>query len=115
MHPRNNAHRRGRRRPAGRATGPRPIESLERRVLLSTVSFTGNGDGTSWTDPNNWSTGALPQPADDVVISESDNRVITLGSGAQSVNSILTLSFIEITGGSLTVATNVTTSFFLGN
>ena len=46
-----------------RRSGRRPsrgsVERLERRVLLSAVSFTGNGDGVSWADPNNWSTGGF--------------------------------------------------------
>jgi hypothetical protein len=30
-------------------------EVLESRRMLSTVAWTGAGDGVNWTDPNNWS------------------------------------------------------------
>src|SRR5437660_1011811 len=68
------------------------IESLEARVLLSSVSFTGGGDGVSWTDPANWSTGQLPQSADDVSISAKQFTVIQLASGTQTVHSVNTLN-----------------------
>ena len=44
------------------------VELLEERRLLSSVVWTGNGDGMSWTDPQNWSHRQLPGPADDVTI-----------------------------------------------
>src|SRR5436305_768373 len=44
------------------------MEALESRVLLSAVAWTGGGDGVNWTDPANWSGGALPGAADDVLM-----------------------------------------------
>src|SRR5690242_15706538 len=63
-------------------------ETLERRVLLSAVAWTGMGGDRQWTTPGNWSTGTLPGPADDVTINLAANPTIVLGSGAQSINSL---------------------------
>lgn len=35
-------------------------ESLRRGVALETATWTGNGDGLSWMDDDNWSTGSFP-------------------------------------------------------
>ena len=86
------------------------IEALERRTLLAAVFFNAQGDGTSWTDPHNWSSGALPQPADDVTINITDRRTITLASGAQSIHSLVSGNPIQLSGGSLAVATSAQTS-----
>lgn len=86
------------------------IEALERRTLLAAVFFTAQGDGTSWTDPRNWSSGALPQPADNVTINIADRRTITLVSGAQSIHSLTNNNPLQVSGGSLAVATSVQTS-----
>jgi hypothetical protein len=50
------------------------LEPLEERRLLATVTWT-NPAGGDWDTTGNWSTGALPGSADDVVIG-------TLNSGA---------------------------------
>src|SRR4051794_23591428 len=46
------------------------IELLEDRVLLSVVTWTGQGDAASWADPRNWNTG-VPGAADTAVINQS--------------------------------------------
>jgi len=48
------------------ATGNHSIESLEPRLLLSAVTWTGAAGDNQWTTPGNWSTNALPGPGDDV-------------------------------------------------
>lgn len=93
-----------------RAAAISTVEALERRTLLAAVSFTAQGNGTSWTDPRNWSTGALPQPADDVTINITDRRTITLASGAQSIHSLVSSNPIQVSGGSLAVAASAQTS-----
>jgi hypothetical protein len=69
------------------------------------VSWTGGGDGTSWTDPNNWSGDAVPGPTNDVTINGATNPTIVLASGTQSVHSLTTSDPITLSGGSLAVAT----------
>ena len=86
------------------------VDSLESRTLLSNVSWTGKGDGTSWTDASNWSDDAVPGPSDNVTISKSGNPTIAITSGTQSVNSISSTDPISISGGSLSVAANSTMS-----
>jgi RHS repeat-associated protein len=100
--PRRQARSRGRRGPNFVHLG---LERLEGRCLLTAVSWTGAGDGTSWTNPANWSTNALPGPADDVTISISGNPTIQISSGIQSINSLVTSDLVKLTGGTLQVGT----------
>ncbi len=86
------------------------VDILEPRTLLSNVSWTGQGDGTTWTDASNWSNDAVPGPSDNVAISKSGNPTIAISSGTQSVNSISSTDPISISGGSLSVAANSTLS-----
>ncbi len=86
------------------------LDSLEPRTLLSNVSWSGQGDGTTWTDASNWSDDAVPGPSDNVTISKTGNPTIAIASGTQSVNSISSTDPISISGGSLSVAANSTLS-----
>ena len=83
----------------------RGFERLESRCLLTAVSWTGGGDGTSWTNPANWSTDALPGSADNVTIGISGNPTIQLSSGIQSINSLVTSNLVKLTGGTLQIGT----------
>ena len=96
-------NRRGRFDPHRRR--PYGFEQLEGRYLLTAVSWTGAGDGTNWTNPANWSTQAVPGPADDVTISISGTPTIQLSSGIQSINSLVTSNFVKLTGGTLQIGT----------
>src|SRR5512140_2227583 len=60
---------------AARRPGAR-TESLERRMLLTAVSWDGGGDGTNWSDPVNWSGDVLPGSAADVTIGASVSAVV---------------------------------------
>ena len=71
----------------------------------TSVSWSGNGDGTSWTDPNNWAGGQLPGPSTDVTLNPAGNPTIVIASGVQSVRSVNSSVAINITGGELDVAT----------
>ena len=82
----------------------RAVESLEPRRLLSAVTWTGGGDGTSWTDPANWSGGVVPGPGDDASIDVPGDITVRITSGDQAVNSVNSTDTIAVTGGSLTVA-----------
>src|ERR1041385_3442482 len=84
-----------------------PIEALERRALLASVSCTGGALDELWTSPDNWSTGQVPGAADDVTVSVDDNPAIVLDS-SQRINSLITSENLRLNGATLTVLTGVT-------
>ncbi len=51
---------------------PQWVESLESRLLLAAVTYTGTVNG-SWNNAANWSTGIVPLAGDDVVIDQPGN------------------------------------------
>ncbi len=58
------------------------LEVLEERCLLATDSWISASSG-SWSNPQNWSTGAVPQAGDAVVIDVAGaNPTVTFTSGA---------------------------------
>jgi photosystem II stability/assembly factor-like uncharacterized protein len=65
-------------------------------------TWTGLGDGTSWSDAGNWSHHAKPGPADDVVIDVPSAPNISL-TGTESVRSVTSSEALSISG-SLSVA-----------
>src|SRR6516162_6988140 len=86
------------------------IEPLEPRQLLSSAQWTSATSG-AWDVGSNWSTGQVPGSSDDVVIDvNSATPTVTIGSGDQSVHSLMASDPLSITGGSLTVAANSTIS-----
>src|SRR4051794_8368371 len=65
------------------------LEQLEARIQLSAVSWDGGGDGSSWTDKLNWSTDALPGPADDLIIDvTAANPTVTLSNTSVTIKSL---------------------------
>ena len=82
------------------------LDELESRRLLSTVSWTGKADGTSWAVAGNWSDNAVPGASDDVTIGVAGNPTIDISSGTQSVHSVNSTEPLTISGGSLSVAAN---------
>ena len=86
------------------------VDHLEARTLLSNVSWTGSGDGKSWTDPSNWSDDAVPAASDNVTINLSSNPTIQITTGNQAVQSVTSTDPISISGGSLAVTANSTLS-----
>lgn len=100
------------RRPTRKSRMRRPtqgllcLEPLETRTLLSSVYWTGDGDGTNWSEAANWSDGEVPGQGDFAVIDDGDPTVV-VGAGVNaSVNSLFAYSAnLEIeSGGSLSVA-----------
>jgi hypothetical protein len=85
---------------------PSPTPSAT--VPIATITWTGAGDGTSWTVPLNWSPRRLPSAADDVLIDvpTSPTVIIDANTNGVSVNSMITREKIRIVSGSLTVATS---------
>jgi len=47
-------------------------EALERRRLLTAITWTGTFDHTNWNQPGNWSTNTVPTAADDVTINTAN-------------------------------------------
>src|SRR5262249_27506536 len=83
-------------------------EQLEGRSLLSAVSWVGHGDGHSWTDAANWSTGTIPASNDDVTIDAAAGTAIQGPSAQTSINS-LNIAFGNLTlSGGLSIAANST-------
>lgn len=85
----------------------------------ASVSWTGAGDGSSWSDPANWSSDpSLPGVADNVTINadvtvniaqaRTVNR-INLGNGSGTTSPVLNFTYDAISGSPLTVAS----SFFV--
>ena len=79
------------------------------------VTWTGSGDGTSWNDAANWSSGIVPGAAADVVLDNSTvpaSYDVTLPSGALSV-SVSSITIIPSTGTNISLiipATNIATT-----
>ena len=67
------------------------ISALTPDAFAASVTWTGGGDKSSWSDGRNWSTGALPGPSDDVtigVISGNPMIQITTAVGTAQINSL---------------------------
>ncbi|OZC04071.1 Ig-like domain-containing protein [Rubricoccus marinus] len=66
--------------------------------LAQTVTWTGGGDGTSWSDGANWSTGTTPGPSADAVVDLRDaatvvDEPLTIGSlSLTAINASIALS-----------------------
>jgi len=79
------------------------------------VTWTGSGDGTSWNDAANWSSGIVPGATADVVLDNSTvpaSYDVTLPSGALSV-SVSSITIIPSTGTNISLiipATNIATT-----
>jgi len=85
-------------------------ESLEDRVMLAAVSWTGAGDGTNWNNAQNWSTQAVPGAGDSVTINLTNSQTIVYSSSAcnTTIQSLNGNDPLSITGGSLTITGNST-------
>jgi hypothetical protein len=70
-------------------------------VLGGTVSWTGGGGDSLWTNPANWSGGRLPEAGDDVVINSPGALTVVLESGWQRAKSVRCENSLSITGGYL--------------
>ena len=97
----------GNRRRGRRATHKLALvsfETLEPRTLLSNVTWTGVGDGTSWSVAGNWSDDAVPTASDDVTINLTGNHTIRIDASTQAtVNSLLSSDALAISAGSLQI------------
>src|ERR1700733_6801062 len=76
---------------------------LEPRRLFAAVSWTGGGDGTSWSNALNWSNNAVPTSSDDVTINAGGNPTIRVTAGSNPVKSLNCADTLLISGGTLTI------------
>ena len=67
------------------------------------ANWTGLGDGTSWSNPDNWSGDQLPGTNSAVQLNLTGSQTIVFSSGSTTVQSITGSDPLSITGGSLTV------------
>ena len=86
------------------------IESLEQRVVLATVTWTGGAGNLVWTTSGNWDSGALPGAGDDVVIPDLGQASVTYNNifGATTFNSLV--SDVPFVIAAFVNPLNVTTS-----
>jgi hypothetical protein len=71
-------------------------------IPAATVSWIGASG--NWNTPANWSAGALPGPADDVIINVPGNQTVTCSSGSFTVNSIQCQEDFILSGGTLSIS-----------
>ena len=64
------------------------------------------GDGLNWTDPDNWSTDLVPGGGDNVLIAFGGGNTVTLASGTQATNQLVTQDTLTVSGGTLDVSGN---------
>jgi hypothetical protein len=69
------------------------------RAWSATITWTGSGDGSSWSDPANWDLNQVPGPGDDVIVNEG---TLTLPAAG------VMLGTLTVNGGTLTGAGAVT-------
>jgi hypothetical protein len=82
------------------------VEPLETRLLLSTVSWIGTSSG-AWSNTNNWSSHALPQSGDDVLIAANSTALTVTLSANTTVHSLsLTGDTLNVTGATLSLSAN---------
>ena len=71
--------------------------SVARLFAISiTKTWTGGGDGQSWSDANNWSGGTLPSSADSIFIGSGNGTITNIPVGL-TVNSLVCLRALAIT------------------
>ena len=84
------------------------LESLEERVVLSTIVFQRanyNVPTAFWDDPANWIGGVVPGPNDDAVIN-GDSAAVRDPGVTFSVHSISGSGGVELEAGTLSVTTS---------
>jgi len=69
-------------------------------AFAADTTWTGGGDGTSWADPLNWDTGAVPGAGDDVIINSGTPGAASLYIAENGMGD--TCDTLTLTGGVLT-------------
>ena len=73
------------------------IATLSEETTIVTNSWTGDGDGTSWGDPANWSNNEVPDTGTDVVINENIGSAYTITLDVALTINSLTISQTDAT------------------
>lgn len=84
------------------------LEALEPRHLLSTIPWTGAGDGTSWDDASNWNGGVVPGAEDFAYIPDVTGAPTISITDNRSVANLFSAEAIDLSSGSLAVGTQAT-------
>jgi hypothetical protein len=90
-------------------------EPLETRLVPSTINWDGGGDGTTWTDANNWNPNSVPGATDDAVIGAAfSGSTIKVGANV-TINSVSCQGTLQIDSGTFSVAAASSASKFTFN
>ncbi|MCH8079768.1 MAG: hypothetical protein IIA06_08335, partial [Proteobacteria bacterium] len=83
-------------------TIPSPAETI--LSPAATITWTGDGDGTSWHDEDNWDLVRVPGAGDDVSIPDVGGTTeVVYSSGSASINTLSTEEDFRLTSGTLTI------------
>jgi len=96
---------------AGSAFGPGVLEPLERREVLTAVAWTGLGGSNLWSNPANWSGGAVPSLSNVLAVAiptGSGNVIFDAGAGPTTLRTLDSLRPMSVTGGNLEITTGLT-------
>src|ERR1700685_2330885 len=63
------------------------LEGLERRIAPASITWTGDGDGKSWTNAKNWTGDVVPGASDSAII-DAPGTTVTYSGGGTSVLSV---------------------------
>ena len=80
------------------------VQSLENRMLLSAVAWTGGGGDMQWNNAANWSGNATPGATDDVTIGNVSSSPITVSGADVSIHSLNSSNAIEVMTNQFSVA-----------
>ena len=86
------------------------IVVLANYAQAATITWNGDGDGSSWHDADNWDLNQVPVAGDDVIIPDVvPTTVVVFSTGTTAINSLDCVEPFELTGGTLDIA--ATTAF----
>jgi hypothetical protein len=77
-------------------------------VTSGAVFWDGGGDGSNWTDANNWSTNTLPTAADDIAIPATGNPIVVLAGVNVTVKTLFVAGTLRLRNTTLTTTGGLT-------
>ena len=96
-------------------TTPAATATPTSTAIVTGVYWTGAAGDGYWDTPGNWSSGAVPGPADDVYIDQMVEGSVTYRTGDTTIHSLNNRAGLLISGGSLSLsaASEVSVSGFI--